>query len=163
METQIGLRGVSFNFYKSALYLVAVIALIEFILFVDLASHNLKSATFLRVAITLLLLFGLWVQSDVARYLGAVWLLISVGTIIWPLLTVNKVIFSFPTILVFVSGALNLLVSYILLTKRFTTEFVHQQNTQPKYKGALKRAFIVVLILAVVFVTLNDVYHLFVA
>ena len=163
METQIGLRRVSFNFYKSALYLVAVIALIEFILFVDLASHNLKSATFLRVAITLLLLFGLWVQSDVARYLGAVWLLISVGTIIWPLLTVNKVIFSFATILVFVSGALNLLVSYILLTKRFTTEFVHQQNTQPKYKGALKRAFIVVLILAVVFVTLNDVYHLFVA
>jgi hypothetical protein len=83
-------------------------------------------------------LFGLWVQSDIARYLGAVWLLISVGTIVWSLFTAGKVILGLPTILVFLSGALSLIASYMLFSKRFAAEFLHQQKTQPKYKGTLK-------------------------
>jgi hypothetical protein len=51
----------------------------------------------------------------------------------------------------------------VVISSTFATEFLHQQKTQPKYKGTLKRAFIIVLILAVVVATLNDVYHLLVA
>ena len=161
METRASLRDGSFNFYKSALCLIAAISIVEFILYLSLASHNFKSATFLRVALTILLLFGLWVQSTVARYLGAVLLLILAGTIVWSFFAVDKVIFSLSTILVFFSGALSLVACYVLLSKRFAAEFSHQQKAQPKYKGILKRAFVIVLVLAVVIATLKDFYHLF--
>jgi GYF domain 2 len=152
--------GLGFSYYKTALYLTSAIALIEVNLFFYLAPHNLK-VSFGRVAIAPVVLFGLWIQSNVARYLGAIFFLILVASVILLLFTLDKVSLNIVTILVLVSGVLSLFVIYILLlSKQFATEFSYQQKGQPKYKNYLRRIFIVVVVLVVAIATANDIYHL---
>lgn len=150
-----------FSYYKSALYSTAAIALIEWIAVYYLVFHNFESVSFSRAGIALAILIGLWIQSDVARYLGAVWYLVLVASVFWPLFTLDKVNWNFVAILFLVSGALGLFVSYILLlSKQFTTEFRHERETQPKYKKHLGKIIIGVAALAALIATMNDIYHL---
>jgi hypothetical protein len=150
---------VNLNTYKATLYLVAIIALIETIL-----TFYFTPGNFSLVGVTLAVLFGLWVQSKATRYLGAVWFLVLVGLIVWPLFTTGNVIFSPALIPLVFWGALCLIVSYILaFSKTFAAEFLHQKEAQPAYKRTLAKAFIIIVILIVVILTLNDIYHLFLA
>ena len=157
----LGEIGMKFNYYKSALYSTAAIALIEWIAVYYLVSRNFERVSFSRAGIALIILFGLWIQSNIARYLGAIWFLILVASVIWPLFTLDKVNLNFVVILFLVSSALSLFVSYtLLLSKQFTTEFLHERETQPKYKKHLGKIFIVVAVLAAVIATMNDIYPL---
>jgi hypothetical protein len=150
---------VNFGGYKSALFLVAIVALIEAIFSFYFTPGNLS-----LVGVTLVFLFGLWVQNKAARYLGAVWFLVLAGLMVWPLFTTGTVIFSPGLILLFIWAALCLVVAYILVfSKTFAAEFLHERETQPKYKRNLAKAFIIIVILIVVILTLNDIYHLFLA
>ena len=145
-----------FDTYNSALAFVAAIAVIEAVL-----AWYFTPGNFSLVGVTLVILFGLWVQSKVARYFGAVWFLVLVGLIVWPLFTTGNVIFSPALIPLVFWGALCLIVSYILaFSKTFTAEFLHQKETQSAYKRTLAKAFIIIVILVVVILTLNDIYHL---
>ncbi len=145
------------NTYKSALALVAAIAVIEAVL-----AWYFTPSNFGWALATPAVLFGLWVQSSAARYLGAAWFLLLTGFIVWPFIAApDKTTFSLALIPLFIWGALCLIVSYILVfSKTFAAEFLHQKETQPAYKRTLKKVFIVVVILAVVVLTLNDIYHL---
>jgi hypothetical protein len=99
-----------------------------------LVSQDYGRVSYIRILLTTAVLTGLWVQSHAARYLGAMWLLVSVGVPTWMLFAAHKVAFNFAAVLVFLSGALSLIASYILLfSKKFRSEFARQEKMQPDY------------------------------
>jgi hypothetical protein len=105
--------------------------------------------------------FGIWLQSNFIRYVGAGWFLISVGAIAWPLLFGGKVVWS-PVVLMFMAiGILSLAAAYLLLlSKSFRAEFYANRDAQPPYKRVLRKAIVVLLIIAAVIATLVDIYRL---
>jgi hypothetical protein len=126
-----------------------------------LVSQDYGRVSHIRVLLTTAVLIGLWLQSHAARYLGAIWLLLSVGVLIWMLFAV-KVAFNFAAVLVFLSGALSLIASYILLfSKKFRSEFARLEQMQPDYKRVLRRALIALVISVFVVALINDINHLF--
>src|SRR4030088_848203 len=60
--------------YRAALCLISAIALIEFTIFLYLASSGYDASTrIVRFVVPSALVFGIWVQSKIARYVGAAW------------------------------------------------------------------------------------------
>jgi len=162
MNPRDSVQGENFRTYMFALYLVAGLALSEVFLGWYLVSQDYGRVSYIRILLTTAVLTGLWVQSHAARYLGAMWLLVSVGVLIWMLFAAHKVAFNFAAVLVFLSGALSLIASYILLfSKKFRSEFARQEKMQPDYKRDLRRALIALVILVFVVAIINDIYHLF--
>jgi hypothetical protein len=152
---------VKLNYYKSARYSTAVIALIELIAVLYLVSLGVERVPYARALMAFLILFGLWIQSNNTRILGAIWFLIMVGSVIWPLFTLDKVNFNFVAILFLVSSALSLFVSYtLLLSKQFKTEFLNELEKRSKYKKTLRIIIVVGIVLAGLIATFNDIYHL---
>jgi hypothetical protein len=99
------------------------------------------------------------VHTGVARCFGAVWLFISVGVTIWLSFAAETINFNLAAVLGFMSVALSLVASYVLLfSKQFATEFV---RPEPNYKHVLKRPVILLVILVFLIAMLNDMYHLF--
>jgi hypothetical protein len=82
---------------------------------------------------------GLWLGSNLARYLGAALMVLWAGALLWPLFSTSIVtVTSKPLLTLFYgfSTALNLLTAKILLlSKKFATEFAHERDHQPKYKA----------------------------
>jgi hypothetical protein len=155
------LQGEDFSTYKFTLYLIGGLALSEVFLGWYLVSQDYGRVSHIRVLLTTAVLIGLWLQSHAARYLGAIWLLLSVGVLIWMLFAV-KVAFNFAAVLVFLSGALSLIASYILLfSKKFRSEFARLEQMQPDYKRVLRRALIALVISVFVVALINDINHLF--
>jgi hypothetical protein len=153
--------AVRLNYYKSALYSTAAIAMIELIANLYLVSYSVERVPYTRALMAFLILFGLWVQSNNTRILGAIWFLIMVGSVIWPLFTLDKVNLNFVAILFLVSSALGLFVSYtLLLSKQFKTEFFHELEKRPKYKKTLRIIVVVGIVLAGLIATMNDIIHL---
>jgi hypothetical protein len=162
MKPRDSVQRENFSTYMFALYLVAGLALSEVFLGWYLVSQDYGRVSYIRILLTTAVLTGLWVQSHAARYLGAMWLLVSVGVLIWMLFAAHKVAFNFAAVLVFLSGALSLIASYILLfSKKFRSEFARQEKMQPDYKRDLRRALIALVILVFVVAIINDIYHLF--
>ena len=162
METGDSLQRENFSTYKFALYLVAGLALSEVFLGWYLVSQDYGRVSYIRILLTTAVLIGLWLQSHAARYLGAMWLLVSVGVLIWMLFAAHKVAFNFAAVLVFLSGALSLIASYILLfSKKFKSEFACLEKMQPDYKRVLRRALIALVISVFVVAIINDINHLF--
>ena len=78
------------------------------------------------------------------------------------LFAAHKVAFNFAAVLVFLSGALSLIASYILLfSKKFKSEFARLEQMQPDNKRVLRRALIALVISVFVIVIINDIHHLF--
>ena len=162
MKPRNSVQRENFRTYMFALYLVAGLALSEVFLGWYLVSQDYGRVSYIRILLTTAVLTGLWVQSHAARYLGAMWLLVSVGVLIWMLFAAHKVAFNFAAVLVFLSGALSLIASYVLLfSKKFRSEFARQEKMQPDYKRDLRRALIALVILVFVVAIINDIYHLF--
>jgi len=162
MKPRNSVQRENFSTYMFALYLVAGLALSEVFLGWYLVSQDYGRVSYIRILLTTAVLTGLWVQSHAARYLGAMWLLVSVGVLIWMLFAAHKVAFNFAAVLVFLSGALSLIASYVLLfSKKFRSEFARQEKMQPDYKRDLRRALIALVILVFVVAIINDIYHLF--
>jgi hypothetical protein len=162
METGDILQRENFSTYKFALYLVGGLALSEVFLGWYLVSQDYGRVSYIRILLTTAVLIGLWLQSHAARYLGAMWLLVSVAVLIWMLFAAHKVAFNFSAVLVFLSGAISVIASYILLfSKKFRSEFARLEKMQPDYKRVLRRALIALVISVFVIAIINDIHHLF--
>jgi hypothetical protein len=156
------LEGEKFSTYEFTLCLVAGLTLSEALLGWYLVSQDYGRVSYIRILLTTAVLIGLWLQSHAARYFGAIWLLVSVGVLIWMLFAAHKVAFNFAAVLVFLSGALSLIASYILLfSRKFRSEFERLEKMQPDYKRVLRRALIALVISVFVITILNDIQHLF--
>ena len=104
MRMDNGLQRENFGTYKFALYLVAGLALSEVFLGWYLVFQDYGRISYIRILLTTAVLIGLWVQSHAARYLGAMWFLVSLGVLIWMLFAAHKVAFNFAAVLVFCLG-----------------------------------------------------------
>src|SRR4029450_36270 len=79
METLGRLQREKFSTYYLVLFLVSGLALLEVFLGWYLVSYDFGRFSYIRILLTIAVLIGLWVQSHAARYIGAIWLLLSVG------------------------------------------------------------------------------------
>jgi hypothetical protein len=162
METRDRVQEEKFNTYYLALFLVSGLALLEVFLGWYLVSYDFGRFSYIRILLTIAVLIGLWVQSHAARYIGAIWLLLSVSVLIWMLFAAHKVAFNFAAFLVFLSAALSVIASYILLfSRKFKSEFGRQEQMQQDYKRVLRKALTALVILLFVVASLNDIHHLF--
>jgi hypothetical protein len=162
METREVVQRESFNTYYFAMSLVAGLILFEVFLGWYLVSQDYGRVSYIRILLTIAVLIGLWAQSHAARYLGAIWLLLSVTVLIWMLFAAHKVALNFAALLAFVCGGLSFVASYILLfSKKFKAEYARQEKLQPHYKRTLRRGLIALVILLFVVAILHDIYHLF--
>ena len=119
MKPRDSLQRENFSTYMLALYLVAGLALSEVFLGWYLVSQDYGRVSYIRILLTTAVWIGLWVQSHAARHLGA---------------------FNFAAVLVFLSGALSLITSYILLfSKKFISEFARLEQMQPDYEKSAHR------------------------
>ncbi len=152
--------------YRTALWLAIAIALSNLVVWSAIAPKSAVTVC----AVSLVILFGLWVQSNLIRYLGAVCMVVWAGVLIWPLVSfgarfINQPGQTMPPIpaLIFFpfSAVLNLLTAGLpLLSKKFATEFAYEREHQPKYKTHLKRAILTVVIVLMLIATLNDIINL---
>lgn len=152
--------------YRLAVYLTLAIALIECVVHLQMVflNNRLAEGVVVRVIFPLVILFGLWIQSKVIRYVGAVWLIFAAGSVIWPLVASKGLVLSFPLILLLIVAVLDLVAAYLmLLSKSFSSEFARLRETQPKYKSTIRTGVLVVIVIVAVIATFNDVYHLFIA
>lgn len=150
--------------YRLALYLSASITVAELLLFFyvfTFGGYEAASRAVVRVAVPLVILFGLWVTSGAARYIGAVWFLIVAASTIWPLFMGGPIVLWYPVAWGVIVGALSLVAVWLLaLSKQFSTEFARQREVEPAYKKTLRRLAIVAIVLAALIATANDIYHL---
>jgi hypothetical protein len=156
--------------YRTALGFAIAIAFTNLVGWSAIAFHN---SYFTKQAITVCALslaipFGLWVQSNMVRYIGAVWMIVFAGGLIWPLVSsgtapfINRPGQTIPLLLFYSFVAiLNLLTSGILLlSKKFAMEFASEQEHQPKYKKYLKWLVLVAIVAAMLIATLMDILNL---
>jgi len=144
--------------YRSTLVLIAVLTIVNFVFsaFID------RQGFFLfYVAVGLAVGFGVWLQSKFFRYAGAIWVALLVGAVLWPILSLQKIVWNYGLIWFFLLGILSVLILYnLLLSKKFSSEFARERETQPEYKKIIWKVFVVVLVLAALIATLNDIYNL---
>jgi hypothetical protein len=148
--------------YEAALYLSSAAALATCLLWALIFPQRGGSIIF--CAIALLIPFGLWVQSRIARYGGVAFMMLFAGALIWPLLTGNMSVASrqpLLAVLFLITAALNLLAAGVLVfSKRFGVEFAEERKRQPAYKVYLKRSVAAVAIVAMLLATVNDIINL---
>jgi hypothetical protein len=150
------------RYFKSALGLLAAILLVELsaLFYIFMNRGALPEGSFLLPLSAMVILFGIWVQSGVVRYLGALWLVVTLGLIVWAVLSHRYGLWNFWFAGVWIVGSLHLATLWILLlSRRFSVEFAHLRDTQPVYKKILRRLSDAVLIIATTAATLADVYH----
>jgi hypothetical protein len=158
------------NRYRTALYLSIVIALTTFagwgLIVFRSPQFTMRSITI--VSFPFVIAFGLWVQSKFARYVGAVWMVLLAGGLVWSVVSSGTTpLISGPTYFLVLdfffamSAILNLLTAWILLfSKQFATEFAYEKQHQPKYKTYLSKLFLAAIVGAMIIATLNDVINL---
>src|SRR5262249_52102743 len=119
----------------------------------------------LYCGMALLIPFGLWLQSSLVRYGGAAFMLFVAGALIWPMVSTSMALAHRQPVLalLFIATAvLNLVTAVLLLlSRKFADEFARERKHQPSYKIYLRRGLFTGTIAAMVIVTLNDIYHLF--
>jgi hypothetical protein len=152
--------------YRLALCLALILATIDFAFFIYVSFYipSQRGSMALHVAIAMTIAFGLWVQSKIARYLGAVLLLIFAASAIWLPFSDHKIVWNIVLAWTFSMGALSLIIAGILLfSKTFANEFADERKKQAGYKKVLRNAFAILLLIAAAAATLNDIYNLFLA
>jgi hypothetical protein len=154
-------EGVSF--YRLSLYLASAIALIELALLMYFLSINFEFGKqyAIRFILAILIVFGLWVHSNLMRYLGGVWLAVSAVSIFWPLFSGGRWTIGIAETGLILIGILSLVTSLVLLLpKSLTPEISSLRETQPRYKKIVKKAVIATVVVAAVAATINDVMRL---
>jgi hypothetical protein len=148
------------GYYRSALVLASAIALIEVLFWYVLSGYVTSAALNHRVFVSFAIVFGLWVHSNPARYLGAIWFLATAGFVVWGFGRTGTITFSFGQICTFVSAALGLTAAWILLLSRqFADEFRNRRETEPDYKASLRNTVYIAAIAAVVILIAIDFFH----
>jgi hypothetical protein len=147
--------------YWLAIYLTAAIALAEFMVLSLVSSNWADVRTFAyRGVAALAIAFGLWVHSNAARYLGALWFLISAGMMTWALASRDTIVFSFALVCILALVGLSIITACILLASRqFAQEFRGHRETEPRYKRSLRTAAHIAVVALVVVATVIDIYR----
>jgi hypothetical protein len=150
------------GYYRSALYVASAIVVAELaFVFSATRTFSILGVFADRVLIALVIVLGLWLHSNAVRYLGALWFVVTVGAVVWPLFANEKVVFSVAVVCMLVLAVLCLMAAYILLLSRpFAEEFRHQRETEPEYKATLRKTALIVILAAVVVLTAIDIYRM---
>jgi hypothetical protein len=150
--------------YRTALCLALALASINvaFFLYAYYLHWRRAGDTVIYASFAVVLLFGLWVHSRIARYAGGVIRLVSAAAAAWPIATGTKPVLSILLLWIFSMGVLSLLLGLALLfSKSFAAEFERQRVAQPVYKRHLRNGAILALAIAAAIATYNDLVHLF--
>lgn len=154
------------NHYRTAFALSIAAALINCLLWAVVLSHRPEahSSMITVSAISILIPFGLWVQSGFARVAGAVFLLIIAGSLIWPLVSSGvAMLIRLPslTVLYIFAALFNLVTAGVLLfSRKFRVEFVFEREHQPKYKRYVKWSLGIAIIAGMIIATLIDIIRI---
>ena len=149
--------------YKSALYLSALIVVLHGSFWVYSLTHlsSLANQVAIYVVAALAIFAGLWLLSNVARYLGTAFYTLSAGAAAFGFLTAKAVVMSVAVLWSASMGVLSLGVAAILIfSKSFATEFEAEREKRPGYKKNLLKVFAVLIGLCVVAATYNDIVNL---
>jgi hypothetical protein len=153
--------------YRSALYLSIAVALANCVIWGVIVPYRLGDVSSGDIAfwciVSLLIPFGLWLQSVLIGSAGALFMVLVAGTLIWPLLSSGFAAASHqPLLVVFyvIAAALNLLTAGVLFSKKFRSEFIEERKRQPAYKRYLKWSVLIAVIGASVIGTFIDIVNL---
>jgi|GEM_PF-1597680 hypothetical protein len=146
--------------YRAGLYLSFAAALATCLLYGLIFPQRGGSIIFCEIV--LLIPFGLWLQSSLARYGGAALMLLVAGALIPPLLSMVLVKHQPLLALLFViTGGLNLLAAGVLVfSEKFGVEFAEERKHQPAYKVFLKWSLVAGVIVVMLLATVNDIINL---
>lgn len=155
-----------FGSYRTALYLSIAVALTNCVGWGLIAFHQrgVTERVLPMLVILLLIPIGLWLTSNLARYGGAVFMVVWAGSMIWPVLSSGMVFQATRvplTLFYLFSAALSLLTAAILvLSKKFATEFADEQKHGPKYKNYLWFGLLIAIFASMIIATFNDIINL---
>lgn len=147
------------SYYKAAVHLVIAIALTKIIGFLYVLYRGFGTEGWAMAVAPIVILFGLWIGSNFARYAGAIWLLVVFAGMAWFLFSYDgQVVFWPAAAWVALVGALSVAASWLLvLSRRFAAEFAYLRRTQPAYKTILRRVIFIVLVGTIAIATWNDI------
>jgi hypothetical protein len=116
----------------------------------------------LYILAALIILLGLWLLSRIARYAGAAFYVLCVGSTVVALWgfakPVNVVVVVWAVAMAVLSFAAALIQVF---SKRFAREFAAEREKQPSYKKCLLHAFTFMVVLAVTAGVLVDIVSFF--
>jgi len=146
--------------YRAALYCASLIALGNCLLIALTAFQGNTVGIISTSIVSLVIPVGIWLASNLVRFVGAAFMVLWAGMLLWPIVSSGKAP-TLPSLFFILLAALNLLTAAILLlSRKFATEFADERKNQPKYKTYLRRGLVAGIIGAVVIATANDIKHL---
>jgi hypothetical protein len=130
-------------------------------LYVTFIRHDSGSGAAQLLGLSVAVLFGIWVQSSLARYIGALWFFALAASFGWPLVRNFGAGSLLMTALLALTCLLCLACSSILLfSKNFARELRQLRDAQPTYKRILRKWAIGSLIVLTLAATAVDIYRL---
>ena len=147
--------------YRTALYLSAVLAVVNWSVFIYVQWYlpRLGHGSAVYAVGAMLVLVGLWLQSRIARYVGAAFYFFSAGVAafaLWGGTQVNVGVVWAATMAVLSLGA----ASILIFSKSFAREFAAVREKRPPYKKHLRTAFTLLIALAAGAAALIDIVSL---
>lgn len=149
--------------YRAALYLSFLITVVHggfftyALWYFPSDANRVGIYVFVAAAVSI----GLWLQSKIARSVGAVFYLISAGAVAWPLAFDRNIAMSIGTVWAVTMGVLSLVAALIFIfSKRLSEELSLEREKRTNFKKYLLNAFIILIVLAALAVTLNDIVNL---
>jgi hypothetical protein len=146
--------------YRAALYLSALLAVLNWSVFIYVQWYlpRLDGSAIYAVG-AMLILVGLWLQSGMARYVGAAFYFFSAGVAafaLWGATQVNVGVVWAATMAVLSLAA----ASILIFSRSFAREFAAEREKRPPYKKYLVHAFTLLIVLAAAAAILIDIVSL---
>ena len=148
--------------YRAALYLSALIAIVHCsfsiyaLWYLPRFAYGVEVYALAAVAVSV----GLWLQSKIARYGGAVFYLFSAGAAAYSFFSATAVM-SVGAVWGVTMAALSVVAALAFVFSRpFAEQFAAERERRPAYKKYLLNTFAVVFVLVTVVATLHDIVRL---
>jgi hypothetical protein len=148
--------------YKATLLLTSAIGLMEmfFVGFLYFRGYPADDLSLVRSTISVAIVVGLWLISNIARYLGAAWYAAIAVMVVYEAAINEHIDNKFSTYWVFALGLMCIAaVCLLVVSKDFAAEFRALRETRPAWKATLGRLTTVVLVTWVVIATGIDIYR----
>jgi hypothetical protein len=148
--------------YRAALYLSALIAVVNwsFFTYVQWYLPRFGDGAAIYAVGAVLVLVGLWLQSKIARYVGAAFYFLLAGVVAFNISGLGKQV-SVGLVWAVMAAVLSLAAGSILIfSKSFAREFAAEREKRPPYKNYLLHAFTLLIGLAIAAATLIDIVSL---
>ena len=133
--------------YRAALCLSALIAAVNWSVFIYVQRYMppLADGSVIYAVGATLVFVGIWLQSRIARYAGAIFYFLSAGVFAYALWGVTQVnvgtVWAVTLMVLGLAGA-----SILIFSKSFSREFAVERENRPPYKKYLLHAFTFVII-----------------